>query len=260
MPPQQQQQAVPMAERPTETLAVGDQGGQQAVVMPSATPAEVAMLQATLSPIQMTSTVVVYNATATAAALMGQPLQPQGQQPVQQASPIFQTTPIPGTTPLVTPIPGQTCGSHLVSPGDNLFRIALSYNVTVDQMALANNIVNPDLILAGATLIVPCPLPASATTTTTTTTAVTTTGQGGLSAGNTYIVEPGDTLYRISLQYGVSMSALMQANGLTPATINMIYAGDQLVIPVGATTTVQPTAFPTAAIQQQQQQPVSPIG
>ena len=43
-----------------------------------------------------------------------------------------------------------------------------------------------------------------------------------------YVVRPGDNLYRISLRFGVSVDAIMAANGLTS---NNIRAGTQLIIP-----------------------------
>ena len=44
-----------------------------------------------------------------------------------------------------------------------------------------------------------------------------------------HIVQLGETLYRISLQYGVPMQEIMTANGLPNA--DQIYAGQQLIIP-----------------------------
>ena len=50
----------------------------------------------------------------------------------------------------------------------------------------------------------------------------------------THVVARGENLYRISLRYGVSVQALMWANGLRNP--NAVYAGQRLVIPnrVGA--------------------------
>ncbi len=45
----------------------------------------------------------------------------------------------------------------------------------------------------------------------------------------THIVQRGETLYRIALRYGVSVSALSEANGITNA--NRIYSGQNLIIP-----------------------------
>ena len=49
-----------------------------------------------------------------------------------------------------------------------------------------------------------------------------------------HTVQPGENLYRISLRYGVSMYAIMQANGLRNA--NYVYVGQVLRIPTGPVT------------------------
>lgn len=49
------------------------------------------------------------------------------------------------------------------------------------------------------------------------------------SNGPIYIVQPGDTLYSISLRFGISMDDLMAANGI--ANPNLLSVGQQLVIP-----------------------------
>jgi len=46
---------------------------------------------------------------------------------------------------------------HIVQRGENLFRIALRYGVTVEAIAKANNIINPDFIFAGQKLVIPPP-------------------------------------------------------------------------------------------------------
>jgi len=242
-PAAQPQEAIPPVEQPVNTPE-----GQGGMVAPTATQPVVAM-QATLTENQMTATAIIFGATMTMAALQGTIIAPTQGVPVQpgvtQQPGVIVATPIPAT-------PMGQCTTHLVAPGDTLSRIALTYNVTTQQIAQANNIVNPDLILAGATLIIPCPLPATPTpvggvVATPLTPGTTTTG-----APFNYIVEPGDNLYRISIRFNVSMAALMSANGMTPATINLIYAGQQLYIPA-ATVPVVPTLTPTLFQQVQPQ-------
>ncbi len=65
-------------------------------------------------------------------------------------------------------------------------------------------------------------------------------------ADTTYTVKSGDTLYSIALRYGVTLPALIAANGLTNA--NLIYPGQQLVIP-------EPGAAVVAAVT-----PAPPVG
>lgn len=58
-----------------------------------------------------------------------------------------------------------------------------------------------------------------------------TTMPGG---ATTYVVKPGDNLFRIALNNGVTLQALSQANNITnPA---LIYVGQTLTIPAGGTT------------------------
>src|SRR5258706_16385198 len=57
--------------------------------------------------------------------------------------------------------------------------------------------------------------------------------------GTTYIVQPGDNLYRIGLKFGLSVTALAQANGIVNP--DFVYVGEKLIIPAGA---VVPPAAP----------------
>lgn len=55
--------------------------------------------------------------------------------------------------------------------------------------------------------------------------------------GITHTVQPGENLYRIGLQYGVTWMAIMEANGLASSTI---YAGQQLTIPQAGSAPADP--------------------
>jgi LysM repeat protein len=62
-------------------------------------------------------------------------------------------------------------------------------------------------------------------------------------ADTIYVVQSGDTLYRIALRYGVSLQAILTANNLT--NVSLIYVGQQLVIPdPGTVVTSAPPATP----------------
>jgi LysM repeat protein len=113
---------------------------------------------------------------------------------------------IPGTKPG----DGQTV-THVVQPGENLFRISLKYGTTVEAIAAANSIVNPSLIYAGQTLTIPV-------------------GSAPPYPGTRYhIVQPGETLSGIALRYGTTPWAIARANGIS--NINYIYVGQTLRIP-----------------------------
>lgn len=58
-----------------------------------------------------------------------------------------------------------------------------------------------------------------------------------------YVVQPGDTLWRISRQFGTTVDAIVQANHIPNP--NLIYVGQVLEIPVGPTA-VPPVPGPTA--------------
>jgi len=58
--------------------------------------------------------------------------------------------------PTVIPTPvGFSGQTHVVAPGENLFRISLRYNVSLDALMRANGIVNPNLIYVGQVLRIP---------------------------------------------------------------------------------------------------------
>ena len=60
----------------------------------------------------------------------------------------------------------------------------------------------------------------------------------------TYVVKPGDMLRDIAARYGVSMGAIVRANGLTNPDV--IYPGQKLVIPVPGTRAAPPTVAATS--------------
>jgi spore germination protein len=114
-------------------------------------------------------------------------------------------------TPVPTSQPTPTTGTfYTVQRGDNLYRIGQIYNVSWVLIAEANGLVNPNQIYAGMVLKIPSP-------------AVGPTPQF------THVVQRGESLYTISLRYGVSWLAIAQANSLSSPYV--IYAGQTLIIP-----------------------------
>ena len=131
---------------------------------------------------------------------------------------VGQVLTIPGTSTPTTPTPPTTptAGTtYTVKAGDTLYAIALRYGVTVQQIVTANNITNANLISIGQVLTIP------GTGTPTTPTTPTT--------GTSYTVKAGDTLYAIALRYGVTITQLVNANGI--ANPNLIRVGQVLIIP-----------------------------
>jgi len=131
--------------------------------------------------------------------------------------------------------PGDTV--YVVQYGDTLYGIALRFGVTVQAIAAANGITNPNLIYVGQQLTIPG---VSASATPGGPTSTPTPGPGFY-----YTVQAGDTLFGIGLRYGVPYLAVAQANGISYPYY--IYVGQRLWIPsAGATPTPMPTSVPGA--------------
>jgi LysM repeat protein len=75
---------------------------------------------------------------------------------LRACSPAGTGGPMPGGPMPGGPMPGgpQQC-TYVIQPGDSLGQIAAKYQVTVDQLAMANGIKNPDLIFVGQQLTIP---------------------------------------------------------------------------------------------------------
>lgn len=103
-----------------------------------------------------------------------------------------------------------TTGHYRVQPGETLSEIASRFNTTVQAIAAANHIANPDLIYAGQWLDIP---------------------SGGAPAPQppphrTYTVKPGDNLTVIARRLGTSVAHLIAVNGIKDA--NRIYPNQVL--------------------------------
>lgn len=75
-----------------------------------------------------------------------------------------------------------------------------------------------------------------------------------LGQDNVHVVQPGENLFRISLQYGVTMTELAQVNGITNTW--QIFAGQQLIIPGIAPAVEQPAV--SEPIAPQNEEPAQP--
>ncbi|MCZ7546108.1 MAG: LysM peptidoglycan-binding domain-containing protein [Anaerolineae bacterium] len=129
---------------------------------------------------------------------------------------------------------------YVVQPGDTLYRIALRYGTTVSALATANGIANPNRIYSGQRLVIPgAAQPAAAPASPP---PAAPASAPAAAVGTVYTVRPGDTLYRIALRYGTTVSALVAANGI--ANPNRIYVGQQIRIAGG---TAAPAPAPSGA-------------
>jgi LysM repeat protein len=124
-------------------------------------------------------------------------------------------TAVPPTSapaPTTPPTTGEV--TYTVQRGDTLYSIARRYGSTVEAIASANGIANPNLIRVGQRLTIPTsgsPAPPPP------------------SGGTTYVVRPGDNLFRIALRYNLSYLYLASYNGISDPS--RIYVGQVLRIP-----------------------------
>lgn len=131
---------------------------------------------------------------------------------------------------------GDSALRYIVQPGDTLYRIALRFNTTTSIIAEANGITNTREIYSGQVLVIPGQSRQSVPTPT--------FPRPDEVAGSesTYVVQRGDTLYRIAIANGTTVAALVATNNL--ANPNAIYAGQVLVIPGALPPPVAPTTPP----------------
>jgi LysM repeat protein len=129
--------------------------------------------------------------------------------------------------------------TYTVRSGDTLYSIAILHGVTVQDIATANHLINPNLIFPGQALIIPgvsnpgedtgsvspAPAPAPAP------------------LAGTYVVQSGDTLYHIALTHNVTVAIIVEANGLPNP--NLIFPGQALNIPGGTNPIAPPVGPPS---------------
>ncbi len=130
------------------------------------------------------------------------------------------------------PSPPSTLQSdqiHVVRPGEWLYKIARQYQVSASDIMKANDLASGKLV-PGQQLVIPSaasspePVATSSAGSTTAPSASTTDGCRG-----TYIVRPGDNLFRVSLKFDSSLSNLAAQNGISaPYTLHV---GQALCLP-----------------------------
>jgi LysM repeat protein len=126
--------------------------------------------------------------------------------------------------------------THTVTYGDTVIDLAQRYNSTVDAIIAYNDLSANGVIFVNQELLVPVPVGQG--------TPVIQPG-GGQGDETTYVVQPGDTLFRIAANNNTTVARLAQYNGiLNPARI---FPGQEILIPP-ADTTVPSTSGPPTAV------------
>ena len=112
---------------------------------------------------------------------------------------------------------------YKVVSGDNLSKIAKSYNTTVADLVKWNDIKNPNLIFVGQEIKIIVPDAAA---------SVAPAPAAPEAVGQIYKIVPGDNLTKIAKQFGTTVEELVKLNNI--ANPNLIYAGAELKIPASA--------------------------
>ncbi|RSD28754.1 LysM peptidoglycan-binding domain-containing protein [Mesobacillus subterraneus] len=93
---------------------------------------------------------------------------------------------------------------HVVKPGESLWRISQNYPTTIDQIVLANELDDPNVLVVGQSLVIP-------------------------ETGRDHVVQRGDSLWVIASRYGVTVQELASYNNI--ANPSLIFVGQMLQIP-----------------------------
>jgi len=112
----------------------------------------------------------------------------------------------PKDEPKDTPVIEVTGDEYVVQAGDTLSAIAKACDLTVKELAEANNIKNPDVIKKGAKLVIPT-----------------------VDTAKRYFVVSGDTLSKIAKANGCTVADLVKANNIENPDV--IYLGQLIVLP-----------------------------
>ncbi len=126
---------------------------------------------------------------------------------------------------LVPVTPAGAHQSYTVQPGDTLSHIAIRTGSTIAALSSENGITDPGRIRTGQVLQIPtraAGVPA----------AVPTPAPVAVAGGQTYTIQPGDTLGQIAIQLGVRRADLISVNGISDA--NRIRSGQSLKVPGAA--------------------------
>lgn len=104
---------------------------------------------------------------------------------------------------------GALGATHTVKKGETYWTISQSYGVSLSALLAANNAQTNDYLTIGQTITVP-----------------------GSTSTTRYTVKAGDTYWKIAQSYGVSLSALLEANNAQ--TNDYLTVGQTITIPTGS--------------------------
>lgn len=144
--------------------------------------------------------------------------------PLRQASRWFQAFAL---ACLLATAPVALANTYTVKPGDSLWRIAQSHNVSLDALRQANNLGESDVVIVGQVLTIPGAGAAGSTPAAAPRPAAPAGGASGQ-----HVVQSGETLYSIATQYRTTVATLRQLNDLDEDSV--LVTGRTLRIPGGS--------------------------
>ena len=132
---------------------------------------------------------------------------------------------------------------YLVEPGDTLALIAEAFGVELATLQRINGIADPSLLRAGDELRIPVRPGTEGERV-----AATLDEEGedfsGPPPGEEYVVEAGDTLFDIGLQFGIDWQVIAAYNRLSDFEANSLAPGTVIIIPPAAEEEEEPTEPP----------------
>ncbi len=155
--------------------------------------------------------------------------------PSSSAAPASQPRSVAAAPARPAPRVASSPQTHVVQPGETLFRIALKYNVPLDALLRANGVTDPRRIHAGLRLRVsdlestPASAPQTAQPAPTTPQPSRVAPPAQTSGRKRYVVRRGDSLSEIGALLGMSWRAIADINGI--ANPNALHAGVSLILP-----------------------------
>ncbi len=110
-------------------------------------------------------------------------------------------------------------GQYTVQAGDTLYGISRKAGVSVDQLLTVNGLSTSSVIRPGQSLSLGTPAKQTNSTVATTVSTQSVSSTAKATANGYYTVKAGDTLYGISRKFGMSLSQLVSANGISTSSV-----------------------------------------
>ena len=129
--------------------------------------------------------------------------------------PNYQPTTAGEGSSVVAPALGGDQVVHVVQPGEGLFEIADLYGINANDIVLANNLDNRNLLRVGQELVIPGVSRRDAL----------------VRQGTVHVVQTGESMLGIAIRYGVTVEEVLEANELDNP--DSIFEGQELIIPGG---------------------------